>query len=112
MEIWPKCFSDPNSYVIQKYTGVFVLHKLLPRVAQFCPTKGDKLVFTKEAFLTSFNKLAHLDRGDGQKFDDDIWANRGKYGVLGSTMKSVSLIVDDLSDALENSLGSGQDIEL
>ncbi|AKA48126.1 hypothetical protein IX51_02335 [uncultured archaeon] len=111
-EIWPRCFSDPSSYVLQKYAGVFAVHKLLPKAAQFCPTKGDKIVLTKDSFLVIFERLSQKDLGDGKKFDEEIWANRGRYGMLGTTMKSVSLITDDLSDALDNSLGSGQDIEL
>lgn len=111
--VWPKCFSDPTSYVIQKYTGVFALHKVLPILAQYCPRRGDIISLNEDSFKTILKKLVEQELESGKKYDEEIWANKGRYGMVGTGSKSVGLIVDDLGDALENANESGgQDIEL
>lgn len=55
--IWEEAFTDPRVYVIQRTSGVFIMHRLLPTVAQYCVDKSGRKVFTVERFKNILEKL-------------------------------------------------------
>lgn len=104
-QVWPKSFTDPKRYVIQKTTGVFVLHKILPMVIEYClEKKTGKRILTTESFFSVLENL-------GLQYRDEMyWDNtpedpgyRGA-GVMGTSQGIFKRIADDLIDDLKSNL--------
>lgn len=70
-ELCPVPFDDPASYVIQKTTGVFVLHAILPRVL----LKISKDEPTKDDFIRILEKIESLK-------DEGKWHQDGAFGIM------------------------------
>lgn len=83
---------QPHDYVLQRTTGVNVLHNLLPRVVAMAIKSGEKL--TVGRFYEVLNKMP-----DGM--NDIFWINDGVAGNVGTSKKSFSILTTKLFDYLE-----------
>lgn len=93
-ELNPKPFDEPENYVIQTTTGVFVLHSLLTKVymkiAKDDPQKKD--------FINVLGKIESLK-------DETKWSKDGEYGNMAG-QKGFSLIKWELQNELESAYQS------
>lgn len=88
----PNARIEPTKFVIQKTTGLSVLHRILPRVVSLATTEGKKL--TKE------NIKAILDNmPDGM--NEIFWSNDGMAGLVGTNQKAFSILTSKVLDFLE-----------
>jgi len=71
-ELCEAAFESPKDYVIQKTTGVFVLHKIFPRVAEFCHDDKGNRVLTKEKIKSVLEGLPFISA--------DYWESNGTAG--------------------------------
>lgn len=83
---------DPKGYVLQRTTGVNVLHAVLPVVLSFA-TRGGKRPTTDNLRAV----LAAVPEG----MTDEYWDNSGTAGLLGSSHKALSILTRKLLDAIE-----------
>jgi DGQHR domain-containing protein len=88
----PQAFEDPKNYVLQKTTGAFVFHKVLPRVMSLSTRSGGR--FTITTVLDVLNTIAEY-------VNEPFWMVQGSAGLLGSGNKTVSMLAAKLLDALE-----------
>jgi len=93
-ETCPLAFDDPESYLIQKTTGVYTLHLFLREVARVL--KNRNIPLTKDNFYSLLSKMT-------EGVDDDFWSRGGEVGKLGSGKK----VYDNLSRRLYRSLLEG-----
>jgi len=91
-ELCPEAFKAPADYVIQRTTGVFVLHRVFPAVADVTAQVHGRL--SREAFR---EVLGSMKIG----MTSDYWSTRGEAGMAGTGSKSFSLLAGRLHDALE-----------
>jgi len=92
-ELCPEPFEEveetkrATDYVLLKTTGIFVIHKLLPRLLPYCPTENRASVLT----LDTFKDL--LSRG-GDLIQSSFWhsSGEGTAGALGTGQKSFATI--------------------
>ncbi len=77
-DLCPAAFDDPENYVLQKSTGVSVLHMLLPDVVRWLESTGKE--FTKENF---FAVLDNMTVG----VTDTYWSSSGDAGKMGGGEK-------------------------
>lgn len=89
-EIYPSAFTDPKDYVIQKTTGVFVLHKLFQDILGYSIYDGK---LKKE-------KLVQILKNMDPVFNGNYWASRGYAGQKGTNKKSFALFYQELRDIL------------
>jgi len=88
-EVCSEPFENPDDYVIMKTTGVFVLHQILPRVAEKCRDSTGRMVLTKEKFLKVFAKLQ-------PEMSGPFWSRKGQFGLMGTSQKSFGTIANDI----------------
>lgn len=94
-ELCEDAFDSPRDYVIQKTTGVFVLHKIFPRVSEFCHDDRGNRVLTKEKIKSVLEGLPFMTA--------DYWANDGPAGKRGTSQKAFALIAMEALEAVEES---------
>jgi DGQHR domain-containing protein len=88
----PVAFELPKDHVIQKTSGVHVFHRVLPRVVSLAGRNGRLTQESLEAVLK------HLDEGITEAY----WSSNGTAGVVGSSKKSIAILVSQLTEALED----------
>jgi len=93
-ELCPTAFQNPSDYVIQKTTGVFVLHELLPLATSILDSLQRD--WTTEDFKWL---LGCMDRGNSSEF----WHVEGPAGRIGTSKKAFK----NLASELKNSLMAG-----
>lgn len=94
-ELCEAAFQESREYVIQKTTGVFVLHKIFPRIAEFCRDDKGNMVLTREKIKSVLQGL--------QFMEVDYWHNKGIAGMRGTSQKAFSSLVLDAMEELEGS---------
>jgi DGQHR domain-containing protein len=96
--IWELCeeaFANPNKYVIQKTTGVFVLHKVFPRVSELCRDEYGNRVLTTEKIKSVLER--------SQMMSSDYWAGEGEAGKRGTSRKAFASLIMEFLEDLESS---------
>ena len=83
-------FMNPQDYVIQKTTGVFVLHYLFPTIATFLENLGKN--YTPQEFLSL---IQLMDKGVSSNF----WYRGGEAGKIGTSQKAFRRLAKDLEGA-------------
>lgn len=94
-ELCEAAFESPKEYVIQKTTGVFVLHKIFPRVSEFCRDDKGNRVLTKEKIKSVLGGLPFISA--------DYWDNNGTAGMRGTSQKAFASLVMEALETLEAS---------
>ncbi|MDE1763189.1 MAG: DGQHR domain-containing protein [Thaumarchaeota archaeon] len=89
-ELNPKPFDEPENYVIQTTTGVFVLHSLMTKVCM----KVGKDEPQKKDFLNVLGRIESLK-------DEGKWSKNGEYGNMAG-QKGFNLIKWELQNELES----------
>lgn len=92
-ELCEATFENPKEYVIQKTTGVFVLHKIFPRVSEFCHDDKGNRVLTKEKIKSVLKGLPFMSA--------DYWENNGTAGMRGTSQKAFASLVMEALEVLE-----------
>jgi DGQHR domain-containing protein len=91
--IYPQAFAEPELYLIQRTSGVFVLHRIFPRAAGIAGRNEKRL--TKEQF-------EEVLRNMGEEFTDSMfWSTNGVVGLTGTSQKGFGILAAKLGDALE-----------
>jgi len=96
--VWELCeeaFNNPREYVIQKTTGVFVLHKIFPRVSELCRDEYGNRVLTREKIKSVLELLPMMS--------SEYWAGDGEAGRRGTSRKAFASLVMEILEALETS---------
>jgi DGQHR domain-containing protein len=94
--IWELCeeaFMDPRDHVIQKTTGVFVLHKIFPRISELCRDNYGNRVLTKEKIKSVIETLPMMS--------SEYWSSSGEAGKKGTSRKAFASIVMEILEFLE-----------
>lgn len=104
----PEAFEDPNEYVIQKTTGVFVFNGMLPFISEYTTDKKGNRILTKDKFVEIFEHM-------GLAKEPDYWHVKGGdsgvqgAGTMGTSQKTFSQIREfikgELSENLEDLTG-------
>lgn len=93
MELTQAAFDSPQDHVIQKTTGVFVMHRVFPRISELCRDRYGNRVLTRERIAGVLSKASMMTA--------DYWASDGAAGKRGTSKKSFSVIALELLEALE-----------
>jgi DGQHR domain-containing protein len=93
-ELCPEAFDNPTEHVLQKTTGVFVLHELFPSVASYCIDEKGRAKLTKEKIK---DVLGKMDIG----MQSEYWHSNGEAGLAGTSKKAFDLLLGRLRDSLE-----------
>jgi DGQHR domain-containing protein len=84
--VLPEAFRDPSEYVIQKSTGVMIMHALLVSVIELLRSRGDSLLEPESYSVVLHDTLLRLE-GDTANGDiargADFWI-AGIHGAAGS----------------------------
>jgi DGQHR domain-containing protein len=92
-ELCEAAFESPSDYVIQRTTGVFVLHKIFPRISELChDDKGNRLL-RKEKIKSVLEGLPFMN--------SHYWSNSGPAGQRGTSQKAFALIAIEALESLE-----------
>ena len=92
-ELCPEAFERPGDYVLQKTTGLFVLHGVFPTVARMAAKSG---VITKETIKEV------LEREPLEEFmKSDYWSSSSGAGLMGSSLKAFGILEAKIQNALE-----------
>lgn len=83
-ETCPKAFATPEDHVLQKTTGLIVLHRIFPTIAIRCPQHK----LTPENFKKIFAKLPSMN--------DAFWHSQGQAGMVGTSRKSQDIVESKL----------------
>lgn len=92
LDICPNAKAQPKKFVLQRTAGVAVLHRILPRVIALASCGGGRL--TKENFEAVLKKMP-----DGMT--DVFWSTDGLAGIIGTSQKAISILVNKVSQFLE-----------
>jgi len=93
-ELCEAAFENPDSYAIQKTTGVFVLHKIFPRVVEFCRDEKGNLVLTKNQIEAVLNGLSFMN--------SEYWdSQNGEAGRRGTSRKAFAGLALEALEILE-----------
>ena len=94
-ELCDAAFDNPREHVIQKTTGVFVVHKVFPRISERCRDEHGNRVLTKEKIKSVLELLP--------MFSSDYWSGEGEAGKRGTSSKAFAAIAMEILEALETS---------
>jgi len=86
-------FEEPTEYVIQKTSGVGVLHKVFPRVSELSIDEKGNRVLTTDMIKFVLAGLPQMDSG--------YWGSNGEAGRRGSSKRVVAILAMELLEALE-----------
>lgn len=100
-ELCPAAFEDPSQYVIQKTSGVGVLHKIFPRVSEMCADGRGNRVLTQDM-------IKSVLQGTPQMQDSGYWAGTGEAGRRGTGKSAVKFLAMEFLEALEAKTQGGQ----
>jgi len=84
-------FEFPKDYVIQKTTGVFVLHKLFLKIVNLSKNEQNQVTLEtiKEVLQNS------------SKFKDGYWASSGRAGMVGTNKKAFNILANEIAEDLD-----------
>jgi DGQHR domain-containing protein len=90
-EVCPAPFEDPREYVLQKTTGVFSLHQILPQIIRTLERSGKRP--TKLGFVNIIGKM------DAFK-DPEFWHSSGGQAGMFTGQKGFRLLAEQLREQL------------
>jgi hypothetical protein len=93
LSICKEAATSPRDYVLQRSTGVHVLHSLLPQVVKFATRNMQRP--TESGMRTVLSRMS-------EGMTDEFWRNIGTAGMIGTSHKSQSILIAKLTDALED----------
>jgi len=93
-ELCPAAFEEPAQYVLQKTSGVGVLHKVFSRVSEMCVDGHGNRVLTQDM-------IKSVLEGIPQTEDSGYWGSDGDAGRRGTSRKVVSILSMEFLEALE-----------
>ena len=92
-ELCPEAFEHPEDYVLQKTTGLFVLHGVFPTVARMAGKAGK---------ITEETIKGVLEREPLEDYmKSDYWSSSSGAGLMGSSQKAFGLLEAKIQNALE-----------
>ena len=92
-ELCSDAIQNPKEHVIQKTTGVFVLHKIFPRVTEICRDEKGNKILTKERIKSVLHEMPFMD--------SEYWGTNGTAGRRGTSQKAFSSLVLEALESLE-----------
>lgn len=95
-EMLPDSFLSPNDAMVQRTTGVFVLHRLFPTVLKYAATP--------DTVVTQAAVRRVLEQVEGKFFTDEFWSTSGEVGLLGTSQKAFSILYAQIEQAVNESL--------
>lgn len=87
-------FEEPAEYVMQKTSGVGVLHKVLPRVSELSTDERGNRVLTTEVIRSVLEGLPQMQSG--------YWDSNGEAGRRGTSKRAVSILAMEFLEELES----------
>lgn len=92
---FPEAFADPDSYLIQKTTGIYVFHMVFPIILNECKAVDD---FSPEKFKEILEKMLSELTQTESFVKSDFWHKKfGDPIVMGTGMKTFRLIASRLA---------------
>lgn len=111
-DLMPKAFRSPKDYVVQKTTGVFVFHGLLPTIAKYCrdPKTG--------TYVLTYGKLRDIlfKLKDSEYLKAEAWkASKrgipgGKVALMGTSQKTFRTLRSILEKELEDRMREEEEV--
>jgi len=103
-ELTQAAFDSPQDHVIQKTTGVFVMHRIFPRVSELCRDKYGNRVLTRERIKSVLGQISMMTA--------DYWASNGPAGKRGTSKKAFSVIALEMLESLEEAQSQSAEPDL
>ena len=108
-DLCPEAFNEPEDYVIQKTTGLFVLHSIFDKLLNYCKDTNGNFVLTKDKFKDTLGKIEHeLVTSSYWKAGDDENGQAGEAGKAGTSKKSFKQLIDNIKRAIDESLSKSE----
>ena len=102
-DLCPMAFRFPKKHQIQRTTGIFVLHRLLPAAFEkVLKSSKDKRV-TRKGFRDLLSQItdSSVGTGSGEKvFQDEYWSSVGTAGQFGTSQKAFALLYSRIFEGL------------
>jgi len=92
-DLCPQAFEEPREFVLQRTSGVKVLHKVFTRVSELCIDNHGNRVLTPDAIREVLAGLSQMD--------STYWGNNGEAGRRGTGNKGVTLLAMEFLESLE-----------
>jgi len=86
---------NPKEHVIQKTTGVAVLHKIFPRVAELCRDDKGNRILTKDNIQSVLKDMPFMN--------SEYWESNGTAGRRGTSKKAFASLTLEALEILEAS---------
>ena len=102
-DLCPTAFRFPKKYQIQRTTGIFVLHRLLPTVFERVLKNSTDNRVTRKGFRNLLEQIVDgsVGTGSGEKvFKDDYWSSAGTAGQFGTSQKAFALLYGRIFEGL------------
>ncbi len=111
-EIMPEAFNDPKSYVLQKSTGVTVLHTVYPKIL-IAAVGENTSIPKKEELVDGLKKIRDfLGDNDENFLFSEYWnAKNGKAGRSGTSKKSFKQLSEEIMASLDSYIQKAQNIK-
>jgi len=97
-DLCPQAFEEPRDHVLQRTSGVKVLHKVFLRVSEMCIDNQGNRVLTVDAIRQVLDGLTQMQAS--------YWANDGEAGRRGTGNKGVTLLAMEFLESLEERVQS------
>jgi len=102
-ELCTEAIENPKDHVIQKTTGVAVIHKIFPRVAELCRDDKGNRILTKDNIKAVLKDMPFMN--------SEYWQSNGTAGRRGTSKKAFASLTLEALEILESSRESkGPDI--
>ena len=102
-DLCPGAFRFPKKHQIQRTTGLFVLHRLLPEAFDRVLKGSKDSSVSRKGFRELFKNVidASAGRGRGVKvFQDEYWSSAGIAGQFGTSQKAFHLLYSRIQEGL------------
>lgn len=93
-ELCAEAIENPKDHVIQKTTGVAVLHKIFPRVADLCRDDKGNRILTREYIKSVLKDMPFME--------SEYWQSVGTAGKRGTNKKAFASLELEALEMLES----------
>lgn len=90
-QIFPEAFYDPKSYLIQKTTGLFVLHRLLPDIVSLCVSADGRIKLSEEKIGDFLKRTGCFNPGFWERTD----GTTSQYGTNQKSFRALYLLIKE-----------------
>lgn len=94
-ELCIDAMENPKEHVLQKTTGVAVLHKIFPRVTELCRNEKGNKILTKDNIQSVLKDMPFMN--------SEYWGSNGTAGRRGTSKKSFASLTLEALEVLESS---------